>query len=126
MSLHLKSVTILSLSSLIILGSSIGFTTSAASNNNVLQSREISALFPGVFVGYVDNSMRIKVAAKRNGTLKGWVMGVSDKGHWRVSKGRFCVKWQSWGNGKEYCGKIYRNGQWLEAAVGKKLKLKKV
>lgn len=98
----------------------------AEGKSKSLRKHEIVSLFPGVFVGVVDGSWKIKVVANRNGKLKGWVLGTSDTGVWRVRGSKFCVKWHNWTKGEEKCSHIIRKGKWLHTSSGKRLKLRKV
>lgn len=99
---------------------------SAGSPQQVLTGKELRALLPGVFVGTLNGSWKLKIQAKRDGTIVGWAVGRKDHGKWVIRKNMLCVAWNSWTSGKSKCTEVAKSGNWLEANSVGKLRLRKI
>ena len=126
MKTHSKSLAILALGLALLLPPSSITGQKASAADRYLPAKELVSLFPGVFVGVVDGSWKMKIKASKSGTLKGWVMGRTDNGRWRVRKGQFCVVWAKWTKGKESCSRVVRQGKWLQTTDGRNMKFRKI
>lgn len=91
-----------------------------------LTGKALRALFPGTFKGTVHGIVDVMLTASRNGKLRGTIMGKKDRGRWKISRGRLCIKLADMTDGKYKCSYVSRSGQWFVANHGGSIKFRKL
>lgn len=91
-----------------------------------LSTRALYALFPGHFQGKVQGMVDIAFTATANGRLYGKIMGKTDRGRWKVSRGKLCIALADLTDGKFKCSHVQRDGQWFRANHGTPISFRKL
>ena len=109
-----------------VLFSTVSMQASAGSPQRFLAGKELRTLLPGIFVGTLNGSWKLKIRAKPDGTIVGWAVGRTDHGKWVIRNNMLCVAWNNWTSGRSKCTKVAKSGNWLEANSVGKFRLRKI
>jgi len=102
----------------------LGFSgASAGAEEAVLSQAELGKLFPGSFQAVVSGAVVVKITARGNGTLIGQTTGQEDRGRWSVERGKLCIVWSTWLNGKASCSRVIADDGWYR---GNGVKFRKI
>ncbi len=88
-----------------------------------LSQAELGKLFPGNFQAVVNGAVTVKITARGNGTLIGQMTGQEDRGRWSVERGKLCIVWSNWLNGKASCSHVIADDGWYR---GNGVKFRKI
>lgn len=91
-----------------------------------LSSNALRALFPGHFAGKVQGMVDIAFTATASGRLYGKFMGKSDRGRWKVVRGRLCIALVNLTDGKYRCSYVQRDGKWFTTDHGRRIRFRKL
>ena len=91
-----------------------------------LTTQALRALFPGHFQGKVQGMVDIAFTATANGRLYGKIMGKTDRGRWKVSRGKLCIALADLTDGKYRCSHVKRDGNWFRANHGTPISFRKL
>ena len=109
------------------LGVALSLATAGVTQaENKLSSRALHSLFPGNFHGVVQGLVDIAFTAKANGRLYGKIMGKTDHGRWKISRGQLCIALVDLTDGKYQCSAVQRNGQWFHVYHGRAIRFRKL
>lgn len=98
----------------------------AALAETKMSSQALRALFPGHFKGKVQGMVDIAFTATANGRLYGKIMGKTDRGRWKVARGKLCIALADLTDGKYRCSSVKRDGQWFRAYQGTTISFRKL
>lgn len=103
----------------------MGFSGLAATAGEAvtLSQAELGKLFPGKFQAVVHGAVTVKITARGNGTLIGQMTGQEDRGRWSVERGKLCIVWSTWMNGKASCSRVIADDGWYR---GNGVKFRKI
>ena len=99
-----------------------GLSTQAGEAVTLSQS-ELGKLFPGSFQAVVNGAVTVKITARGNGTLIGQMTGQEDRGRWSVQRGKLCIVWSTWLDGKTSCSRVISDDGWY---LGNGVKFRKI
>jgi len=80
-----------------------------------LGHRALKQLFPGQFQAVVSGLMALKITARSDGTLVGFLDSSKDTGSWSVKNGNLCIRFERWTNGRINCSPVTQVGDWYHA-----------
>jgi hypothetical protein len=98
-------------------------TAATAGDAVTLTQAELGKLFPGNFHAVVNGAVTVKITARGNGTLIGQITGQEDRGRWSVVRGKLCIVWSTWLNGKASCSRVIADDGWYR---GNGVKFRKI
>ena len=103
----------------------VSFSTlsSRADEAATLSQSELGKLFPGSFQAVVNGAVTVKIIARGNGTLIGQMTGQEDRGRWSVQRGKLCIVWSTWLDGKTTCSRVISDDGWYR---GNGVKFRKI
>lgn len=88
-----------------------------------LSQLELGKLFPGSFQAVVNGAVTVRIIARGNGTLIGQMTGQEDRGRWSVQRGKLCIVWSNWLDGKASCSRVIADDGWYR---GNGVKFRKI
>lgn len=91
-----------------------------------LSTHALRALFPGHFKGKVQGMVDIAFTATASGRLYGKIFGKTDRGRWKVSRGKLCIALVDLTDGKYRCSHVQRDGKWFTAYHGTPIRFRKL
>ena len=102
---------------------SLSTLSSRADETAALSQTELGKLFPGSFQAVVNGAVTVKIIARGNGTLIGQMTGQEDHGRWSVQRGKLCIVWSTWLDGKISCSRVISDDGWYR---GNGVKFRKI
>ncbi|MGE0211925.1 MAG: hypothetical protein AB7S41_09545 [Parvibaculaceae bacterium] len=83
-----------------------------AAETGTLGQQALKKLFPGSFHAVVSGVYKLRITARRDGSLLGRSSTKSDTGTWSIDGGNLCITFARWMNGRSMCSAVSWDGEW--------------